>query len=214
MHTTLIIARHGNTFAPGDTPTRVGARTDLPLVASGELQGKKLGLYLRHVDIRPHVVFASRLKRSYDMARIALQTLGHDVPIRVEGQFDEIDYGPDENKTDDEVIARIGAQALADWNERAKVPAGWQVQPDVIIHNWLAFGERCRHDFAGQTILVVTSNGIARFAPYLTGDFAAFTRQYDIKIATGALCHLRERGGQWVIEQWNLKPAEWLSTHR
>ena len=26
--TTLIIARHGNTFGKGDTPTRVGARTD------------------------------------------------------------------------------------------------------------------------------------------------------------------------------------------
>ena len=109
MHTTLIIARHGNTFGPGDTPTRVGARTDLPLVASGEAQGKMLGLYFRHVDIRPDVVFASRLKRTYDTARIALQTLGHDVAIYVDGQFDEIDYGPDENKTDDEVIARISA---------------------------------------------------------------------------------------------------------
>ena len=29
---TLIIARHGNTFRPGETPTRVGSRTDLPLV--------------------------------------------------------------------------------------------------------------------------------------------------------------------------------------
>jgi transcriptional regulator GlxA family with amidase domain len=29
--TTLIIARHGNTFEDGETPRRVGARTDLPL---------------------------------------------------------------------------------------------------------------------------------------------------------------------------------------
>ena len=28
----LVIVRHGNTFRAGETPTRVGARTDLPLV--------------------------------------------------------------------------------------------------------------------------------------------------------------------------------------
>ena len=38
--TRLIIARHGNTFDAGDIPTRVGRRTDLPLVASGEAQAK------------------------------------------------------------------------------------------------------------------------------------------------------------------------------
>ena len=27
-----MIVRHGNTFRAGETPTRVGARTDLPLV--------------------------------------------------------------------------------------------------------------------------------------------------------------------------------------
>ena len=30
MTTRLIIARHGNTFEKGQTPTRVGGRTDLP----------------------------------------------------------------------------------------------------------------------------------------------------------------------------------------
>lgn len=211
MQTRLIIVRHGNTFGPGDTPTRVGARTDLPLVASGERQGQMLGLYFRRFDIRPDVVITSRLKRAYDTARIALQTLGLDVSIHTDRQFDEIDYGPDENKTDEEIIARIGAQALADWNERAKVPDGWRVQPEVIIDNWLAFGERCRSDFAGQTILVVTSNGIARFAPHLTGDFEGFARSYDIKISTGALCVLHEQDGCWSIDLWNLKPADWLS---
>lgn len=213
MHTRLIIVRHGNTFGPGDTPTRVGARTDLPLVASGEVQGRMLGLYFRRVDIRPDVVLTSRLRRAYDTARIALETLGLDVPIRTDRQFDEIDYGPDENKTDEEVIARIGAQALADWNERATVPAGWRVQPEVIIDNWLAFGERCRREFTGQTILVVTSNGIARFAPHLTGDFEGFARDYEIKISTGAVCLLREHGDRWLIVRWNLKPADWLSRH-
>ena len=48
--TTLIIARHGNTFDKGDIPTRVGARTDLPLVEKGRAQAKALvahGVYQR-----------------------------------------------------------------------------------------------------------------------------------------------------------------------
>ncbi len=213
MTTTLIIARHGNTFGPGDTPTRVGARTDLPLVASGKAQGRMIGDYFRRTHIRPDGVFAATLRRSYDTARIALEVLGSEVRITVEARFDEIDYGPDENKTDAAVMARIGKQALVDWDERAKVPAGWRVQPEAIIRNWLAFGEQCRTEFAGKTIFVVTSNGVARFAPHLTGDFADFSRKHSIKIATGALCFLREQDGQWVVEQWNMRPKMWLEAH-
>ena len=42
----LIIARHGNTFNKGETPTRVGSRTDIPLVDSGKEQAKLIGEYL------------------------------------------------------------------------------------------------------------------------------------------------------------------------
>ena len=51
--TTLIIARHGNTFGPEDTPTRVGARTDVPLVGSGLEQGRALGRWLKAQGLRP-----------------------------------------------------------------------------------------------------------------------------------------------------------------
>ena len=33
-----MIVRHGNTFRAGETPTRVGARTDLPLVEELDLR--------------------------------------------------------------------------------------------------------------------------------------------------------------------------------
>ena len=70
MTTRLIIARHGNTFGPGDTPTRVGRRTDLPLVASGEAQAKRIGHHLLHHRMVPGAVFAAPLKRcSFDTAR-------------------------------------------------------------------------------------------------------------------------------------------------
>jgi 2,3-bisphosphoglycerate-dependent phosphoglycerate mutase len=40
-----VIVRHGNTFRAGETPTRVGARTDLPLVE--EERARSAGRYLR-----------------------------------------------------------------------------------------------------------------------------------------------------------------------
>lgn len=207
MTTRLIIARHGNTFGPGDTPTRVGRRTDLPLVASGEAQARRIGDYLRQHRMVPDAVFAAPLKRSYDTARLAVEALGRDLPITLDVRFNEIDYGPDENQPESTIAARIGDQALHDWNECAKVPPGWLADPQAIIQDWLAFGDTCRQSFSGQRVLVVTSNGIARFAPHLTGDFEGFRRQHDIKIATGALCFLRLQGSRWEIEQWNIRPA-------
>ena len=207
MTTRLIIARHGNTFGPGDIPTRVGRRTDLPLVASGEAQARRIGDYLRRHAMVPDAVFAAPLKRACDTARLAVEALGCELPITTDARFSEIDYGPDENQPEPAVVARIGDQALRDWNDHAKVPPGWLADPQAIIHDWLAFGNTCRQSFGGQTVLVVTSNGIARFAPHLTGDFEGFRRRHGIKIATGALCFLSVQGSRWVIEQWNIRPA-------
>ena len=206
MTTRLIIARHGNTFAPGEVPTRVGRRTDLPLTASGETQARRIGEFLRLHQMEPDVVFAAPLKRSFDTARLAVEVLGRGLPISRDERFNEIDYGPDENQPESTVVARIGEQALRDWDAHAKVPPGWQVDPGAIIRRWQDFGETCRRSFYDQTVMVVTSNGIARFAPYLTGDFEGFKARHDIKIATGALCLLRLLDRQWVIEQWNVRP--------
>jgi probable phosphoglycerate mutase len=206
MSTQLIIARHGNTFNSGETPTRVGARTDLPLVASGEAQAQKLAEYLRQNNLIPDIVFAARLKRSYDTARIALEHLGSDIKINIAEIFNEIDYGCDENKPEPEVIARIGEQAIIDWNTSGKVPQGWQVDPEAIKSSWLRFGEECLDKYQDKKVLVVTSNGIARFAPYLLGDLEEFRSKYDIKIATGAVCLFNHTSDTWQVKEWNVRP--------
>lgn len=208
MTTRLIIARHGNTFAPGDVPTRVGRRTDLPLVASGEAQARRIGEFLLLNNMMPGVVFAAPLKRSLDTARLAVEALGRDLPVVSDERFNEIDYGPDENQPESVVMARIGEQALRDWDEFAKVPPGWQADPHAMVRAWLAFGDTCRKSFSNQTVLVVTSNGTARFSPHLTGDFDGFRARHGIKIATGALCFLRLDGSRWIIERWNVRPPQ------
>jgi probable phosphoglycerate mutase len=204
--TTLIIARHGNTFGPGDTPTRVGGRTDLPLVESGEEQARRLGTWIKENGFIPDVVYASELQRTQQTAKIAIKETGISNPVYTLDIFNEIDYGPDENKPEDEVIARVGEQAIIDWNEKAIVPDGWSVDPQAMIENWLGFGEQIRAHDDNETVLVVTSNGVARFAPYLTGDFESFAAAFPLKLSTGAVGVMRFEDGTWRVQDWNIRP--------
>lgn len=205
--TTLIIARHGNTFGPGDTVTYVGARTDLPLVDKGVEQARAIGKFLKENRLIPDVVYASHLKRAQETARIAIQESGVTNPVYALDIFNEIDYGPDENKTREDVVARIGEEALKNWDEQSLVPEGWLADPDSIIQNWLGFAKQvCAYD-DNETVLVVTSNGIARFAPHITGDYGAFSASHSPKLTTGALAIFTHDDRGWTLQEWNLKPA-------
>jgi probable phosphoglycerate mutase len=208
MATRLIIARHGNTFGPGDVVTRVGGRTDLPLVASGIEQGRRLGAHLKEKGLLPDVVFTADLLRTRQTAAEALKAAGIAPPCETLAIFNEVDYGPDENKPEAEVVARVGEAALKAWDEEGIVPEGWAIDVAEIIEGWLAFGQRVRQDFADRTVMVVTSNGIARFAPHLTGDFGAFRRTHKLKLSTGAYALFEARdSGVWSVEGWNVKPV-------
>ena len=203
--TTLIIARHGNTFTKDQTPTRVGGRTDLPLVDSGCEQAKKIGAWLKENDYLPETTYSSELQRTKETAEIAIQECGYKQPVFPLTIFNEIDYGPDENKTEEDVVHRIGQPAIDDWNSKAIVPDGWQFDPASCIENWKNFAQHIVDD-QQDIILVVTSNGIARFAPHITDDFEAFAEKNDIKLSTGALAVLKYEDNKWHITDWNIRP--------
>lgn len=205
--TRLVIARHGNTFGPGDVVTRVGGRTDLPLVEKGLEQGRHIGLYLKTHNLIPDAIFTSPLKRTMQTAEQAQAVMGTSLPIQQLDFLREIDYGPDENHPEEEVVARLGKDALEAWDKQGIVPSGWKVDPNFLIKSWLEFGDKIAKDYLGKTVLVVTSNGIARFAPYITGDFAGFSAKHSIKLATGALCLLEKQSGNshWECRFWNIK---------
>lgn len=206
--TQLLIARHGNTFAPSDIVTRLGI-TDLPLVESGLRQGLLLGEYLKQQHLLPDVIFTSQLKRTIQTAEQAQKAMNTSLPLQALTIFNEIDYGPDENQPETKVIARLGKDALLAWEQSAKVPSGWKVNPSLIIQAWLDFSNTILKQYQGKTILVITSNGIARFAPWLTGDFDAFASQQSIKIATGAICRFIKtpESSVWNCLEWNTKPV-------
>jgi len=202
MTTRLIIARHGNTFDAGDVIRRVGLRTDLPLSSSGVAQAKKLGLYLRMHALLPDVVYTSELQRTQQTASIALQEAGATTAFIPIASFNEIDYGVDENQPETAVIARLGEATLAAWEREASVPEGWLVHPAELRQMWQDFAARVMTEQAGKTVVVVTSNGIARFALGLCPAAAVSSG----KLATGALAVLTNDGQGWMLKDWNLRP--------
>ena len=210
MKTQLLIVRHGNTFKPNEVPRRVGAHTDLPLV---ELErSQNIGRYLKSLFI-PQITFCSPLQRTRQTAVTALETAGVNTQqIIIDDQFKEIDYGPDENQPEDLVIARIGEAALAAWNTHAQTPPGWQLDPEKLRKNWFDFGAELEENHSGKKILVVTSNGIARFSPALCKSGQSDIPQ-NLKVSTGAMCLYEKASGQdsWALKFWNKKPLELLS---
>ncbi len=204
--TTILIVRHGNTFGPQDTPVRVGIKTDMPLANTGKQQAKNLGHYLKQNKIRPVAVFTSNLKRTKETASIAIEAASLNIAPEAKSMFDEVDYGPDEGKTNEEIIERIGERALQDWESKAVIPQGWVVNADQIVKSWSEFAAEVLAKYPNDTVMVVTSNGIARFATFLTKNFFSFGQTHQIKLGTGAIGALKSRNGEWEIVYWNEQP--------
>jgi broad specificity phosphatase PhoE len=178
-----VIVRHGNTFEPGEAPRRIGAATDLPLVESGREQAIRLGEHFAARGWRFDRLLASPLARTRETATLILARQDDPPAIEPCPWLAEIDHGPDENRTEPEVVARIGAAALAAWDAEGIAPPGWHVDAEARQVAWRAF-------FAARPpgmSLLVTSNGAARLGlladPGLAGQAAVLP---SLKLATGA----------------------------
>lgn len=193
--TRIVIARHGNTFDRGDIIRRVGARSDLPLSSSGRAQALQLAQHLSaHFDFK--TAYCSELSRTRQTADTILKA--HNAELTVLPFLTEIDYGEDEGKAESEVVARLGAKAIKLWDEAAIVPQGWLVDPDVLRSSWADFFEA--HKGKGEDILVVTSNGTARFVlDVITGA----EKDTPLKLGTAAYGLVTLDSGQATLKSWD-----------
>lgn len=196
MTTRLIIVRHGNTFDKGDVVTRVGGRTDLPLSVSGLTQAEALGRHF--ADTQFHTARSGPLRRTRQTASAILAAHANPPDLATDLFLREIDYGPDENRPEDDVVARIGKPALEAWERDSVVPPGWRVDPEAIIGNWQELFRELR-DQPGNH-LVVTSNGIARFALSAAGE-----QRPDAKLATAAWGIIDLDGQEARVIDWNVR---------
>ncbi|MEO0398441.1 MAG: histidine phosphatase family protein [Pseudomonadota bacterium] len=199
--TKLFILRHGNTFDKGDIVTRVGGRTDLPLSSSGRAQAAAIATTI--AKRRPKItrILSSPLSRTMQTATIVRDTAAPGAEIERLEALREIDYGPDENKPEDEVITRVGEEAIALWDADGVPPPGWRVDPPTLTAAWTDLFRRCAQS-AGD-VLIVTSNGVARFAL----DAAAIVPEgtpRKLKTAAFGVIALGPEGEASVLE-WNVR---------
>jgi broad specificity phosphatase PhoE len=201
MTLTVIIARHGNTFAPGEPARRIGARTDIPLVDSGRAQARALAdLFAREQPFDR--ILAGPLRRTQQTARLIVAAQSNGTTIETCDWLAEIDHGSDEDRTEDDVRARIGTAALAAWDADAVAPPGWIVDAERRVDAWRGLLERETGRF-----LIVTSNGAARFAllahPDLRGQAELLP---SMKLRTGAWGRITRRDGLLRLEGWDQRP--------
>lgn len=202
--TRIYITRHGNTFDKGDVVTRVGGRTDLPLSSSGLAQAEALRDHFEQNGVAFDRAFCSPLQRTKKTAEVVLASQVGDIELKVLPFLVEIDYGPDENKPEADVIDRIGEAALKAWEDEAVPPAGWRVEPAAVIGRWEEFFANARKKHGNETILLVTSNGIARFA---LNALTSGRGDHSLKLKTGAygIVDVDDEGGVHLVS-WNVRP--------
>ncbi|MCF6328394.1 MAG: histidine phosphatase family protein [Henriciella sp.] len=207
--TDIYVVRHGNTFDKGEVVTRVGARTDPALSRSGCAQAEALAEHFSGIVTGGFSkAYCSALVRTRQTAEAILKQYAHAPELEVLDFLREVDYGPDENRPEKEVIARIGVEALSLWESQAVPPPGWKIDPNAIKQQWQVLFHQIATEQADQgPVLIVTSNGIARFA--LQATAAGSVSIETIKLSTGAFGRFSiDRDGNARLREWNIRPRQ------
>ena len=191
----VYIVRHGNTFDKGDTILRVGGRTDLPLSKSGKLQAGALSKAFHYTEFS--AAFSSDLKRTKETAE---EILGEQA-YALADFLTEIDYGPDEGQPEQDVIARLGQEAIDKWDSEALPPDGWEVDVEGLRSAWQAFLASCE---THANTLVVTSNGVARFLL----DVIECDRTVPLKLRTGSYGIVELKATGPALLDWDIRPED------
>jgi probable phosphoglycerate mutase len=204
MTSRVILARHGNTFRPEDTPVMVGARSDLPLVEKGLLQAGILGDALAQSGLHLTKVTSGPLQRTRQTAEIVAQKLSLSLAdIHIDPRLTEIDFGAWEGKTSAEILAICEKGELEAWDKKSIYPPSphWHPSEAQLVANTKLLLTEAQNG----TSLIVTSNGILRFFAQIATNAPEFP---DRKVATGHICVMDKNADDtWHIIHWNQSPS-------
>ena len=205
----LLLARHGNTFAPGQKVVWVGARNDLPLVESGIAQAHIAGQALREASVTPQTIYASELRRTAAYAQIVQAELSLNDPICIDHRLNEIDYGDWSGLTNDEIKRQFGVDELDEWNQYGRWPKSFIGSEANIEKEIKTFIEDEVVNSPGKkNLLAVTSNGRLKYFLKLIPDiYAEFIEKSKWKVSTGQLCLLSYAEDNWQVICWNESPT-------
>ena len=203
----LILARHGNTFESDQTPTYVGAASDLPLTKTGQDQARKLAQEIKKFGL-PTSIFSGPLKRHKEMASIVATEIGFDVDqIEVSNALNEIHYGSWEGLTQEQIEAKWQEEFSA-WSERGVWPEQIfnlkQKEFFEPVKGWVS--EVFRIVSSGSNAIAITSNGTLRYINAVICGEDVLTQPKKVKVGTGNYCVCTCDLDTFLIEMWNVKP--------
>ena len=225
--TRLIVVRHGNTFNSGDVILRVGSATDIPLTETGMKQAYAAGAMLAEMGFSPDIIFHAPLQRTCQSA-VGIAASFPEAVLEEAAFLTELDYGNDDGKPEDEVVLRLGIAesisaitpdttldelraagkaALKRWDSEAILPAAWHFlagRAGELEIQWQEFAQKILAEYAGKTVVAVTSNGIARFSKAILP--AGNLPEGSLKLATGAFGVYEFTDGNWSSSHWNVRP--------
>ncbi len=202
----LILARHGNTFESDQTPTWVGAATDLPLTAKGEEQGHVLTDMIKRTYSPLSAIIAGPLQRTKRFAEIMAEKDNN--TFTIDERLCEINYGLWENKTTEETRQLYGNEIVDAWEKDGTWPKDmhWAPSKEKLQHNIESILTEEHKELllrVEHNRVLFTSNGILRFVyTQLTGKPPA----PEAKVKPGNYCVLEPTTKGWNIIKWNEKP--------
>jgi broad specificity phosphatase PhoE len=204
----LLLARHGNTFAPGQKVVWVGARNDLPLVESGLMQAKNLATAMKELAIKPETIYAATLKRTVVYAEIIHDQLNLVKDVILDKRLDELDYGGWSSLTSEEIKAQYGEEELKDWNDHGVWPQTFTGSEIIVEEQVKNFIEQVVEIEPNNKLsLAVTSNGrLKYFLKILPDIYNDYIEKSKWKVSTGNICLFGYENGIWKLLLWNENP--------
>ncbi len=204
MNPTVILCRHGNTFAKGEKVVMVGAREDLPLTGEGVQQARAIGTVLGGAGIQISRVLSGPLQRTKVFAEQLMVEARCVAPLSIDPRLTELDYGAWSGLSDQEIRERYGQEALSRWQEASERPEGVKFMPSA---------EQVREEIRsllGELAaleglsLVVSSNGRLREFGRVCRKSAE--KSSSFKMRTGSASVIEFRDGAWDMLTWDLRP--------
>ncbi len=204
----LLLARHGNTFAPGQQAVWVGAQNDLPLVESGIAQAQSLAQALQQASITPQAIYSASLKRTSVYAQIIHDQLQPAMPINIDERLNEIDYGLWTGLSNDEIKMQYGTAELDEWNHLGKWPqsfSGTEIDMESEVNSFVQ--EVVAEQPDKKLVLAVSSNGrLKYFLKLIPAIFSEYMAESKWKVSTGNMCILGYTYEEWQLISWNENP--------
>lgn len=209
----LILVRHGNTFNADEIPTYVGARTDLPLTITGQDQANAFADAMDKAGLLPAKVVCSLLQRTVKHMEPMTRRLGMRA-AEPDKRLNEMDYGTWENKSNAEVDAMYGSDAVRKaWDKEGKRPDDANFAPSEmdLARNIASFVGELQTNYDDDKIVVAcSSNGIIRyFLKLVPGAYEAALKNGALKVGTGSVSAIDfPNDGKPKVLFWNKKPEE------